>query len=290
MPAARTAPARRISGALALAASLACMASLFAAYGCDTTLPGDEVCRDVGYSISAKVFECSGDVDRANKAYEDFMANRTCLVPAVGDDEPYAPGSTDYGCSRNILEFSCDKSDALGENYDQWLSDGNCGSFTGANGGVLPPANLADGGTDAAAASPGVFKLTATGAIDGQSLQFDCGRAPSYSQAGGELFNVECGSINAASRGFRLVFLDVQEGTFSGAAAAKLAAVVLTVGQSQIILPVAPDYPELTITVSSFVWNGPTQPMSFTGSFELHAVSPQVDFTGTFEAGELQPQ
>ena len=61
-------PARRAGRALALAAPALSFAALLATYGCDTTLPGDEVCRDVGYSISAKVYECTNDVDVANKA------------------------------------------------------------------------------------------------------------------------------------------------------------------------------------------------------------------------------
>lgn len=99
---------------------------------CDELLPADEICRDIGYAIANKSFECNGDVDASNKKYEDFMAKHTCKIkdfPSEGqllDDRISTPPRDSVGdpykCSASILQFSCDKVSQIGDDSDQWLS------------------------------------------------------------------------------------------------------------------------------------------------------------------------
>lgn len=133
--------------ALHRARALCVFASVLAMCGCaDELLPGDEGCRDVGYAISNKVYECGGDIERSNAAYEDFTRRHTCKITEIPseaqllderiDDDPSDTVSKPYACSAAILRFTCAQADDFGADYDLWLANAErCTEvYTGADG------------------------------------------------------------------------------------------------------------------------------------------------------------
>lgn len=118
--------------------------------GCTTPLPGDDVCKDVGYSISNKIFECRGDVDEANTAYERFEAAHPCKISDLPTEEQIQDGRISdppvdvvgvrYGCSAAILRLTCDQIAGIGGDYDTFLAaSGACAQIFARTGtGSLP--------------------------------------------------------------------------------------------------------------------------------------------------------
>lgn len=98
---------------------------------CFEDLPGDEVCRDVGYSIANKTLECTDDVSLSNERYENFMKQYHCLVSDLPSDEALLDGvisdpprdlvGEQYECASGILNLTCAQIGAFGEDYSKWL-------------------------------------------------------------------------------------------------------------------------------------------------------------------------
>lgn len=180
---------------------LTALAALLMA-SCDQELPGDEICRDIGYAIANKWFECTGDVEASNARYEQFIDTHSCKISELPSEDqllndristpPRDSVGDPYQCSAAILQFTCEKALAIGEDSDQWLSaSAQCnaayspsgtnpaGGAGGAGGesGASGEAGAAGAAGDAGAAGSGggpVLDLTIQGEVDGQSFQGIC--------------------------------------------------------------------------------------------------------------------
>lgn len=182
---------------------------------CDQELPGDEICRDIGYAIANKSFECDGDADLANKRYEDFTSRYTCKIKDIpGEDQllddrisepPRDSVGDPYKCSAAILQFTCDKVAQIGEDYDQWLSASSfCGaaydpigtSSGGGSGGSGQGGDAGQGGSAGEAGSGGVTEvnLTVEGSINGQNFLAQCQLSPNV--------NLSFSCMDSSSTGF----------------------------------------------------------------------------------------
>jgi hypothetical protein len=112
------------------------------AWSCDARhdVEGEDVCAEIGFSISNRVYVCTGDGDAANAAYELFAERYACIAP---DD-----GSL-INCAIKVRELSCELTDALGDDYGQWLqqaSDSCQMAISKQNGDPLDPKQEVDGG------------------------------------------------------------------------------------------------------------------------------------------------
>ena len=184
--------------------SLPLAAGLLALASCDQALPGDEVCRDIGYAIASKYFECTGDADAANERYERLADGYTCKIKELpseeqlsGDaisDPPRDSVADPYQCSAAILRLSCDQVARIGDDFDQWLSaSGACGlaydpigtSGSGGQGGAAGEAGAGGAGGEAGAAGEAgaggatmEVNLSVQGSINGQSFLVQCQHSP----------------------------------------------------------------------------------------------------------------
>jgi len=191
---------RRMGGISMAATLLTGGVAFLALHGCDSQLPGDEACRDVGYSIANKVFECTGEVDKANDAYERFMDGHTCLLKEEG-----TPSATQFKCSQKILLLTCDQVAAYGDDYDRWMGNAaaECSEvYLASDGGVLPEGEVpveagveggdatvdgSDGGidvqTDVADEPVETHYLFAVyGTVDGKPTQIVCQGSLAYDE------------------------------------------------------------------------------------------------------------
>lgn len=167
---------RRLLGLAALVVIASSLGSTVGV-GCTTPLPGDDVCQDVGYSISNKVFECNGDVAASNDAYERFMAAHPCKISDLPtedeilegriSDPPYDVVGQRYECSAAILRLTCEQAAAVGGDYDTFLAaSGACDRIFARTGtGTLPSAPVGPGGGNggaggAAPKGPSVASMT----------------------------------------------------------------------------------------------------------------------------------
>lgn len=232
----------RLIGELPAVALLVGSAAFLALHGCSAQLPGDEACRDVGYSIANKVFECTGDVGKANEAYERFMDGHTCLLKEEG-----TPSATQFKCSEEILLLTCDQVAAYGDNYDRWMANAaaECGEvYLASDGGVLgeaePPIEAGAEGGDAAAdgsAEGGdaqadavdepvetYFLFAVYGTVDGKSVGMMCsGNLASYTANPGATCIDVPDDVTA-----NLTVLKAEKGTFNGADALARVSLSLT--------------------------------------------------------------
>jgi len=77
----------------------------------------DQVCSDVGFAISARTMECTGDPDLA--AARDAALNRDyrCQVRSVED----VPIDRYYHCPIAVYDLGCKAVERNGDDLDLWL-------------------------------------------------------------------------------------------------------------------------------------------------------------------------
>ena len=87
-------------------------------------------CAEVGYAISRRTFECTGDDGLANQRYRDFKDAYACreLDWDFSSDTAYIyaeiPGEASryFHCSFTIGELPCELVEAYGDDFEQWLT------------------------------------------------------------------------------------------------------------------------------------------------------------------------
>ena len=101
-----------------------------AALGCSPPDPidGEGPCREVGYAIARRTFECTGDADLSNDRYERFDSQLQC----VEVDLSISPDGFDEGdywhCAFAIGELACELVDEYGDEVERWLGTSDaCG-------------------------------------------------------------------------------------------------------------------------------------------------------------------
>ncbi len=160
-------------GAASLAALGACTAH--------DALPADEVCRDVGYAMANRIFECTGDHDRANAAYDRLDSKLDCLVRSkygkgeIGERVLQTDAGTldvrgAYGCVSAVREVPCKTARALEKDPAAWLGSASptCAQlFATKSGQPLPEG----GGVDAGGGDDGIRY---TGVEEGADLDVFC--------------------------------------------------------------------------------------------------------------------
>jgi hypothetical protein len=105
-------------------------------------IPEGEGCRDIGYAIANKSFECTGDFNKANELYEDFSRRFSCSYRNPTLEESLVNGGTPshFGCSRAILSLPCEQIARYpSDDYAWWLSATGCGTVVS---GDLPDPSL----------------------------------------------------------------------------------------------------------------------------------------------------
>lgn len=100
-------------GVLSLMAALA----LLACGKISEEFPADQVCRDVGYAISARTFECEADTALAEKRFEQFSSQYQCLVREV----ERTPIDVYYHCPAQITATTCEQVEAYGDDLLPYL-------------------------------------------------------------------------------------------------------------------------------------------------------------------------
>lgn len=141
-------PHRNRSGPLLLVLCTAVVTAL----GCDKPyreFPKDQVCRDVGYAISARTFECTDDPELAEARFDAFLEQYTCGVQSL----QYDPIDVWYHCVAKINEVGCDNVTTWKEDLSQYLLQSpTCRDFlTGPGLDAIPETDAAaDAGADAA--------------------------------------------------------------------------------------------------------------------------------------------
>ena len=100
-----------------LAAPLAAALSLLACADPYESFPADQVCRDVGYAISARTFECLADSDLASRRYDEFRRDYQCLVTDVAT----SPIDVYYHCVAQITATTCDQVTTFGDDLTPYL-------------------------------------------------------------------------------------------------------------------------------------------------------------------------
>ncbi len=92
---------------------------------CVTLRPieADVPCREAGYAISRRTFECTGDGALANRRYEAFARQYTCISPAIEYDTGYYANTPAdlYHCAFAIGELACSLVTTYGDDLDRWL-------------------------------------------------------------------------------------------------------------------------------------------------------------------------
>ncbi|MCS6900842.1 MAG: hypothetical protein RMJ98_14725 [Myxococcales bacterium] len=105
-------------------------------------IPEGEGCRDIGYAIANKSFECDGDFQKANERYEDFTRRFACSYrnPTFEESVFYGAQPPHFSCSRAILQLPCEQIARYpSDDYAWWLSAADCGGVISGN---LPDKNL----------------------------------------------------------------------------------------------------------------------------------------------------
>lgn len=92
------------------------------------TVAPDQPCLEAGFAIARRTEECTGDRELANRRYDTFERQWSC-IPTPPDDPDLGPIAADlYGCAATITSLSCDAVDELGDDLALWLGvDPACG-------------------------------------------------------------------------------------------------------------------------------------------------------------------
>ncbi|MCK6502076.1 hypothetical protein L6R53_01495 [Myxococcota bacterium] len=125
-----------------------------AATGCINLkqMPPDQPCKEAGYAIASRIFDCTADGDLANATYERFEEEYACVLWDL-EEEPDPYGSNVekdlFHCSLTIGAMECEQVLACGEDLDCFLSTSPaCGLVvTYADGSALSSGGGADSGS-----------------------------------------------------------------------------------------------------------------------------------------------
>lgn len=88
-------------------------------------MPPDQPCKEAGYAIASRVFDCSADSELANATYERFDSEYACVLYdlEVEPDPPESAFEQDlFHCSLAIGAMECDAVLACGEDLDCFLA------------------------------------------------------------------------------------------------------------------------------------------------------------------------
>ena len=108
--------------------------------GCAWLVPvdGDSPCREAGYAIARRTFECTADADLANARYDLFLAETEC-IPLTYDEQgnvTSGPGAGSgvkaedtYHCAFLLGELACEVVEALGDDIDAWLASSDACAY-----------------------------------------------------------------------------------------------------------------------------------------------------------------
>lgn len=100
---------------------------LAAATGCINLkqMPPDQPCKEAGFSIASRIFDCTSDGELANATYERFEEEYACILWDL-DEEPDPYGSNVekdlFHCSLVIGAMECDQVLACGDDLDCFLA------------------------------------------------------------------------------------------------------------------------------------------------------------------------
>lgn len=106
-------------------------------------VPDARICEDVGYAISARTLECTGDEALAVERHEQWEADAACLLSDEDPPEDNPDGilpmvESDYGaesqrlerlygCVQAISELDCAAVEQRGDELGWWLrADPSC--------------------------------------------------------------------------------------------------------------------------------------------------------------------
>lgn len=98
---------------------------LLTVLGCITLRPlePDAPCREVGFAISRRTFDCTGDEALANERYERFEDELRCVpVDYEGIDTDQSSQADWFGCSFAIGQLACPLVLEYGDDLQQWLT------------------------------------------------------------------------------------------------------------------------------------------------------------------------
>ena len=88
-------------------------------------MPADQPCKEAGYAIASRVFDCSADGELANATYERFEEEYACVLYDL-EVEPDPPGSDIekdlFHCALAIGALTCDQVAACGQDLDCFLA------------------------------------------------------------------------------------------------------------------------------------------------------------------------
>ena len=88
----------------------------------------DAPCDEVGFAISRRTFECTGDHDLSNARYQAFTREYECIpVEWELEDDDGIPGVDPQGqlnyfdCAFTIGELACELVDEYGDDLPLWM-------------------------------------------------------------------------------------------------------------------------------------------------------------------------
>lgn len=101
-----------------------CTALLLVACEHLPTVPPDQYCKEAGFSIASRTFECTDDPGLANDRYEAFAQTYTCREWDLSrENQLQAPVEADlFHCAFAIDALSCGEVRACGDDLDCWLA------------------------------------------------------------------------------------------------------------------------------------------------------------------------
>lgn len=88
-------------------------------------MPPDQPCREAGFSIASRIFDCTGDEALANATYERFSDERTCILwdlDETSERYPFAIEADLFHCALAIDAMTCDEVERCGQDLDCYLS------------------------------------------------------------------------------------------------------------------------------------------------------------------------
>lgn len=90
--------------------------------GCPRDLPEDRACAEVGYSIAARLEQCSGDSALAHELYEAFESQTTCTIAQLPEGSPMLSDPTlQYECALVTRNLACELAVEYGADVAPWL-------------------------------------------------------------------------------------------------------------------------------------------------------------------------
>jgi len=86
-------------------------------------MPPDQPCREAGYAIANRTLTCSGNADLAQKRYDTFEKDYTCIEWKTTDprfNHEFGPEDL-FGCAYVLSNLPCELVDQYGNDIEAWL-------------------------------------------------------------------------------------------------------------------------------------------------------------------------